>query len=118
MSFFLEESNRLKALPPYLFIEIDRAKRKAVAKGVKVIDFGVGDPDAPTPNFVLASMQKAIRDPETHHYPMDRGYAPFRQAISQWIKKRFGQSFNPDAEILPLIGSKEGLGHLPFLVLY
>lgn len=114
MSFFLEVSDRLKSLPPYLFIEIDRAKRKAIAKGVKVIDFGVGDPDSPTPNFILAAMKKAIKDPETHHYPLDRGYAPFRQAISQWVKKRFGQSFNPDAEILPLIGSKEGIAHLPF----
>ncbi len=114
MAFFLEESDRLKALPPYLFVEIDRAKRKAIEKGVKVIDFGVGDPDQPTPNFILTAMQKAVKDPATHHYPLDRGYAPFRQAISQWIKKRFGQVFNPDTEILPLIGSKEGIAHLPF----
>src|SRR3989338_1584214 len=109
-----QESDRLKALPPYLFVEIDRAKRRALEKGVKVIDFGVGDPDQPTPKFITNAMQRAIKDPATHHYPLDRGYAPFRQAISQWIKKRFGQSFNPDAEILPLIGSKEGLAHLPF----
>ncbi len=113
MSFFLEQSDRLKSLPPYLFVEIDRAKRKAIASGVKVIDFGVGDPDHPTPNFILRAMQKAVKDPSTHHYPLDRGYAPFRQAISHWVKKRFGQSFNPDTEILPLIGSKEGIAHLP-----
>ena len=113
MSFFLEPSERLKSLPPYLFVEIDRAKRKAVEKGVKVIDFGVGDPDQPTPNFILIAMQKAIKDPGTHHYPLDRGYAPFRQAISHWVKKRFGQTFSPDSEILPLIGSKEGIAHLP-----
>ena len=113
MNFFLEQSDRLKSLPPYLFVEIDRAKRKAIEKGVKVIDFGVGDPDQPTPNFILTAMQKALKDPATHHYPLDRGYAPFRQTVSQWIKKRFGQTFNPDTEILPLIGSKEGIAHLP-----
>ena len=73
MSFFLEESQRLQALPPYLFVEIDRAKRRAMEKGVKVIDFGVGDPDQPTPAFVLRAMAKAMKDPGTHHYPLDRG---------------------------------------------
>ncbi len=113
VSFFLEVSDRLKSLPPYLFVEIDRAKRKAIERGVKVIDFGVGDPDQPTPRFILTAMQKALKDPATHHYPLDRGYAPFRQAVSGWVKKRFGQSFNPETEILPLIGSKEGIAHLP-----
>jgi LL-diaminopimelate aminotransferase len=111
--FFLEESQRLKALPPYLFVEIDRAKRRAIEKGVKVIDFGVGDPDQPTPKFILDAMQKAIKDPKTHHYPLDRGNTAFRKAAADWLKKRFHYSFNPDTEILPLIGSKEGIAHLP-----
>lgn len=113
MKFFLEYSDRLKTLPPYLFVEIDRAKRKTIKQGVKVIDFGVGDPDRPTPQFILSAMQKALKDPLMHHYPLDRGYAPFRQAVSRWFKKRYGQTFNPDTEILPLIGSKEGIAHLP-----
>ncbi len=113
MNFYLEESERLKKLPPYLFVEIDRAKRRAIEKGVKVIDFGVGDPDQPTPKFILSAMARAIKDPRNHHYPLDRGNAQFRQAISAWTKKRFGVSFNPDTEILPLIGSKEGIAHLP-----
>lgn len=113
MSFFLEESRRLKSLPPYLFVEIDRAKRKAVESGVRVIDFGVGDPDKPTPDFIVRAMQKAVRDPSNHHYPLDRGNAGFRRAVSAWFKKRFGVSWNPDTEILPLIGSKEGIAHLP-----
>lgn len=117
MSFFLEESNRLKSLPPYLFVEIDRAKRRAIEKGVQVIDFGVGDPDQPTPKFIVNEMAKAIRDPKNHHYPLDRGSAVFRQAISTWVKKRFGVTFNPDTEILPLIGSKEGIAHLPLVFL-
>lgn len=113
MSFFLEESNRLKALPPYLFVEIDRAKRRAIEKGVKVIDFGVGDPDQATPDFVVKAMARAIKDQKTHHYPLDRGNAAFRQNVSLWFKKRFGVHFNPDTEVLPLIGSKEGIAHLP-----
>lgn len=111
--FFLSESDRLKALPPYLFVEIDRAKRRAIEKGVKVIDFGVGDPDQPTPKFILDAMQKAIKDPKNHHYPLDRGSAAFRRAAAEWLKKRFHYSFNSDTEILPLIGSKEGIAHLP-----
>lgn len=113
MSFYLDESDRLKALPPYLFVEIDRAKRRAIEKGVKVIDFGVGDPDAATPNFIIQAMGRAIKDPANHHYPFDRGNAAFRKEVSVWYKKRFGLSFNPDTEILPLIGSKEGIAHLP-----
>ncbi len=115
--FFLEPSDRLKALPPYLFVEIDRAKRRAIEKGVKVIDFGVGDPDQPTPRFIVNAMAKAIKDPKNHHYPLDRGSAAFRQAAAAWYKKRFHQSFNPDTEVLPLIGSKEGIAHLPLAFL-
>ncbi|MEI8344963.1 MAG: LL-diaminopimelate aminotransferase [Candidatus Omnitrophota bacterium] len=111
------ESERLKKLPPYLFLEIDRAKRRAIEKGVKVIDFGVGDPDQPTPNFIIDAMAKAVREPAYHRYPLDRGFAPFRQAAAAWLKARFGVTFNPDTEILPLIGSKEGIGHLPLAYL-
>ncbi len=111
--FFLEESNRLKALPPYLFLEIDRAKRRAIEKGVKVIDFGIGDPDQPTPKYILDVMQRVVKDPKNHHYPLDRGSHAFRLAASVWLKKRFGSYFDPDTEILPLIGSKEGIAHLP-----
>jgi LL-diaminopimelate aminotransferase len=117
MSFFLEESERLKKLPPYLFLEIDRMKRKAIEKGVKVIDFGVGDPDQPTPSFIVKEMAKSVKDVNTHHYPLDRGYAPFRRAVADWAHKRFKLSFNPDTEILPLIGSKEGIAHLPLAFL-
>lgn len=111
--FFLEESARLKSLPPYLFVEIDRAKRKAIEKGVKVIDFGIGDPDQPTPRHIISAMLRSVRNPATHHYPLDRGSAPFRQAAAAWLKKRFGAVFNPDTEILPVIGSKEAIAHLP-----
>jgi LL-diaminopimelate aminotransferase len=112
-TFFLEEADRLKALPPYLFLEIDRAKRAAIEKGVKVIDFGIGDPDQPTPKYILDAMARAIKDGKNHHYPLDRGSLLFRQAISQWCKKRFGVQFDAMTEILPIIGSKEAIAHLP-----
>src|SRR3990167_8544757 len=113
MSFFPEESHRLKNLPPYLFVEIDRAKRRALEKGVQVIDFGVGDPDGPTPKSIQSAMARAIKDPKNHHYPLDRGNRAFREAAAHWMKKRFGVSFDAESEILPLIGSKEGIAHLP-----
>ncbi|MBI3253076.1 MAG: LL-diaminopimelate aminotransferase [Candidatus Omnitrophica bacterium] len=117
MAFFLDESERLKNLPPYLFVEIDRAKRRAIEKGVRVIDFGVGDPDRPTPAFVLSALSKFIKNPATHHYPLDRGSAEFRRAAARWCEKRFGVTLDPDTEILPLIGSKEGIAHLPLAYL-
>lgn len=113
MSFPLAESERLKKLPPYLFVEIDRAKRKAIENGVKVIDFGVGDPDQPTPDFVLKAMARALKDGKNHHYPLDRGNGLFRRTAADWVKKRFGAAFDPETEVLPLIGSKEGIAHLP-----
>ncbi len=110
---FLRESERLQKLPPYLFVEIDRAKRRAIESGAKVIDFGIGDPDQPTPKFIQTAMAKAIRDPKNHSYPLDRGSLAFRQAASEWLKKRFAVAFSAETEILPLIGSKEGIAHLP-----
>ena len=114
---FPKESNRLKNLPPYLFVEIDRAKKKALERGVRVIDFGVGDPDLPTPEFVLRAMRRSMKDPATHHYPLDRGSQVFRKAVSRWCRKRFGVLFDPGTEILPLVGSKEGIAHLPLAFL-
>ncbi|HPM43104.1 MAG TPA: LL-diaminopimelate aminotransferase [Candidatus Omnitrophota bacterium] len=108
-----EQSERLKKLPPYLFVEIDKAKKKARDEGRDIIDLGIGDPDIPTPNFVIDAMNKAMRDPKNHRYPLDQGLPEFRQACAKWFKKRFGVDLNPENEILPLIGSKEGIAHMP-----
>lgn len=110
---FIEVSKRVKALPPYLFLEIDRAKRKAKSKGADIIDFGIGDPDQPTPGFVKKAFNQALKDHSTHQYPLDAGRPELRKALAAWCKKRFGVTLDPDREILPLIGSKEGLAHLP-----
>lgn len=109
----IERSERLKKLPPYLFVEIDRAKKKAREEGRDIIDLGIGDPDMPTPNFIIDAMNKAMRDPKNHRYPLDAGLSEFRQTCSKWLKKRYGIDLDPDNEILPLIGSKEGIAHIP-----
>src|SRR5574341_1247227 len=108
-----EFADRLKKLPPYLFVEIDRVKRKALAEGKKIIDLGIGDPDLPTPQAIIEALREAAQDPKNHRYSLDAGLPEFRQAIAHWYQKRLGVSLNPDTEILPLIGSKEGIGHIP-----
>jgi len=108
-----KRSIRLEKLPPYLFVELDRAKRAAREEGRDIIDLGIGDPDTPTPKFIVDSLIKASRDPKNHRYPLDQGLPEFRSSIARWFKKRFGVAMNPDNEILPLIGSKEGIAHMP-----
>jgi LL-diaminopimelate aminotransferase len=110
-------SKRLQALPPYLFLEIDKAKRKARAEGRDIIDFGIGDPDLPTPDYIIDSLCKAARDPANHRYALDQGMPALRQAIAAWYKKRFSITFDPDTQVLPLIGSKEGIAHFPLAFL-
>ncbi|MEW6251577.1 MAG: LL-diaminopimelate aminotransferase [Planctomycetota bacterium] len=109
-------SERLAALPPYLFAEIDRQKRAALAAGRDIIDFGVGDPDKPTHGFIIERMEQAIRDPRNHVYPLGGGSAAFRQQIADFFQGRYGVALDPQREVLALIGSKEGIGHLPLAV--
>ena len=109
----IEKSERLKKLPPYLFVELDKAKRAAREAGRDIIDLGIGDPDIPTPNFIIDAFNKAVRDPKTHRYALDQGSPGFRNAASKWLKRRFSIEMNPETEIYPLIGSKEGIAHIP-----
>ncbi|MFH1798954.1 MAG: LL-diaminopimelate aminotransferase [Candidatus Omnitrophota bacterium] len=106
-------AQRLKQLPPYLFEEIDKAKQKALNEGRPVIDLGVGDPDTPTPEFIIKSLQEAVKDPATHKYALNRGLKALREEMALWYKKRFDVTLNPAAEVLPLLGSKEGIAHVP-----
>lgn len=110
------ETERLKSLPAYLFVEIDRRKREAIAAGQDVIDFGIGDPDQPTPAFIREAMRAAIDRPELHRYPLGGGRPEFRQAVTDFFQKRYGVGLDPQREVLALIGSKEGIGHLPLAV--
>ncbi len=112
-----EPTGRLQKLPPYLFAEIDKKKRELIAKGKDVIDLGVGDPDIPTADFIIEALQQAAANPRNHRYALDQGMPEFRHAIRDWFQHRFHVKLDPDKEILPLIGSKEGIGHLPLAVL-
>ncbi len=116
-TFSLEPPERLKKLPPYLFVEVDRRKRELRAKGKDVIDLGVGDPDLPTPDFIIEALYQAARDPKNHRYALDAGLPELRETFAEWFEGRFGVKLDPYEEILPLLGSKEGIAHLPLAVL-
>jgi LL-diaminopimelate aminotransferase len=113
----IEVSERLKQLPPYLFVEIDKARREAMAQGRDVINLGVGDPDQITHKPIVDAMKKAVDEGKNHHYPFDAGVPQLRVEIAAWFKGRFGVELDPVSEIYPLIGSKEGLAHFPLAVI-
>jgi LL-diaminopimelate aminotransferase len=111
------KSERLQKLPPYLFAEIDRKKKAAIAAGRDVINLGVGDPDRPTPPAIIKSLQHHVENPAFHQYALDQGAPELRQSIAAFCKARYGLDLDPNGEILPLIGSKEGIAHFPLAVL-
>src|SRR5436190_15299198 len=111
------KSERLQKLPPYLFAEIDKKKKAALAAGRDVINLGVGDPDRPTPPAIVRSLQHHVENPAFHQYALDQGAPELRRSIAAFCKTRYGIELDPDSEILPLIGSKEGIAHFPLAVL-
>jgi len=111
--FPIEFANRIKTLPPYLFAAIDEMKQKAIARGVDIINLGIGDPDLPTPTPIIERLKQAAADPKNHQYPSYEGLLPFRQAVANWYQRRFGVTLDARSEVLGLIGSKEGIGHVP-----
>ncbi|MEI7641031.1 MAG: LL-diaminopimelate aminotransferase [bacterium] len=108
----MDFSNRVKSLPPYIFIEIDKKKKAALAAGRDIINLGIGDPDKPTPKRVLEAIKKATDNPKNHCYPIGRGMKVFKTAIVAWMKKRFAVEVTED-EVMALIGAKDGITHLP-----
>jgi len=110
---FVELAERVRNLPPYLFASIDKMKREALAKGVDLIDLSIGDPDIPTPEHIVDAMKRAVEKPDNHRYPSYEGMLAYRQAVANWYKKRFRVALDPKTEVLSLIGSKEGIGHIP-----
>ncbi|MBI5882807.1 MAG: aminotransferase class I/II-fold pyridoxal phosphate-dependent enzyme [Elusimicrobia bacterium] len=103
----------LSLLPPYLFVALDRKKAAAAARGKDIISLGIGDPDLPTPGFIVSEMARALRDASLHRYPEGRGSPGFRQAVAGFMARKYGVRLDPATEIIALIGSKEGIGHLP-----
>ena len=110
-------SKRVENLPPYLFVEISRKIAEKKAKGEEVISFAIGDPDIPTPPHIIERLCKEARDPANHRYPESDSLPELRRAIADWYQKRFGVAFDPDKEVLPLIGSKEGIAHIAFCLI-
>jgi LL-diaminopimelate aminotransferase len=109
-------AHRLKALPPYLFAEIDRAKAKIIKQGKDLIDLSVGDPDLPPPRLVMNALKQAIQDPKNHRYPSYRGLPEFTTAIADWYNKNYRIKLDPANEVWSLLGSKEGIVHLALAV--
>ena len=109
----IEKSDRLKSLQPYLFKEIDRQKEEVRKKGVDIIDLGVGDPDMPTPPHIIEALNKAAIDPANHRYPSYSGMHEFNETVARWYKRRFNVDLDPGREVVTLIGSKEGIAHIP-----
>jgi len=110
-------SERLNQLPQYLFAELDQKKQELIAKGVDVINLGIGDPDLPPPPRMIEALKEALATPEYHQYPAYNGANFFREVVATWLQKYHSVNVDPENEVLTLIGSKEGLSHLPQAVL-
>jgi LL-diaminopimelate aminotransferase len=109
----IEKAKRIEQIPPYLFAEIDKKKEEMRQKGIDLIDLGIGDPDLPTPKLVIERLQAAAENPRNHRYPSYEGMIEFRMAVARWYERRFGVMLDPRTEVLSLIGSKEGIAHIP-----
>lgn len=112
MPISIKKSNRINDLPPYLFAEIDRRKREALARGADLIDLGIGDPDIPTPVAIVEKLTECASKPANHRYPSSSGLMEFRQAVADWYMRRFNVKLDPVTEVVSLIGSKEGIGNM------
>ncbi|HHP7232958.1 MAG TPA: aspartate aminotransferase [Xenococcaceae cyanobacterium] len=109
---WITRADRLSALPPYVFARLDELKARAREQGLDLIDLGMGNPDGAAPQPIIEAATAALSNPKNHGYPPFEGTASFRTAITSWYKRCYGVELDPDSEALPLIGSKEGLGHL------
>ena len=107
-----EEFHRIKRLPPYVFESVNKLKAKARAEGKDIIDFGMGNPDMPTPPHIVEKLIEAVRDPKTHRYSSSRGIPGLRKAQAAYYQRRFGVTLNPETEVIATLGSKEGLANL------
>lgn len=110
-------ADRINSLPPYLFATIDKARQDALKKGVDVINLSIGDPDMPTPPHIVEAMRRSVGNPERHRYPSYEGMLSFRSAAAKWYKKTMKIDLDPESEVLTLIGSKEGIAHIPLAFL-
>jgi len=105
-------AERVRTLPPYLFAAIERQIAERKAAGIDIISLGIGDPDLPTPPHVVAALAEGAADPATHQYPSNQGELRFREAVAGFYASRFGVTLDPDGQIVPLLGAKEGIAHI------
>jgi LL-diaminopimelate aminotransferase len=110
-------ARRVQQLQPYLFAQISKKIAAKREQGVDIISFGVGDPDLPTPKHIIDALVEAARDPANHRYPETDGLPELRRAIAGFYERRFGLGLDADREVVPLIGSKEGIGHIPLCLI-
>jgi alanine-synthesizing transaminase len=106
------EFHRIKRLPPYVFEEVNRLKARLRAQGVDIIDFGMGNPDMPTPRHIVEKLVETVQDPKSGRYSMSKGIVGLRRAMAGYYARRFGVSLNPDTEVIATLGSKEGFANL------
>jgi len=107
-------ASRVERIPPYLFARLDKKKAEVRNRGIDLVDLSVGDPDIPTPGHIVARMEQAIHNPVHHRYPSYEGMFAYRKAVADWYASRFDVTLDPDREVVALIGSKEGIAHLPW----
>jgi LL-diaminopimelate aminotransferase len=110
----VKPASRVEKIPPYLFARIDKKKEEVRKRGIDLVDFGIGDPDIPTPKYIIDKMVEAASDPKNHRYPSYEGMLEYRKAVAHWYQNRFNVELNPDNEVVALIGSKEGIAHMPW----
>src|SRR5215218_2000145 len=108
----MRPSSRLEKIPPYLFAQLERKIAEKKAQGIDVISLGIGDPDTPTPDLVLAPLRDAAGDPKTHQYPSNRGRTELREAATAFYERRFGVALDPATEVIPALGAKECIFNL------
>jgi LL-diaminopimelate aminotransferase len=113
----MKVAKRISGLKPYLFVEITKKIAEKRAKGEEIISFAIGDPDIPTPPHIIERLCKEAQNPENHRYPESAGLPELSRAIASWYQRRFNVALNPETEVLPLIGSKEGIGHIAFCII-
>ena len=113
----MQFSERMSRVPPYLFVQISRKIAEKKAQGIEVISFGIGDPDIPTPDYVIDALGEASHDAPNHRYPESEGLPEFREGVADWYQRRFGVKLDPEKEVISLIGAKEGIGHVAFCFL-
>ena len=107
-----QQFHRIKRLPPYVFNEVNDMKAKARAAGEDIIDFGMGNPDQPTPPHIVAKLVETVADPRSHRYSASRGITGLRKALAGYYQRRFNVSLDPNSEVIATLGSKEGLANL------